>query len=437
MFKYYVQKKLERYVKKYFRRHPEVKLVVVTGSVGKTGTKAAIAEVLAQQYRVRMSLRNLNTEIGAPMSILGIDMPDSLRSMGAWRRVFRIARQRLRAQTDVDIVVQELGADKPGDIAAFMKYLKPDIAVVAAVTPEHMEFFKNIEAVAEEEITAANAAKVAVINREDVDGEHFAQYLSNPNIYTYGDTDAAEYSFEVQDFDVAGGYKGAFLTPNGRIPVEGIHVVGQHNLRPISAAVAVGALLEVPVDKMVAGVTKVRPVPGRMDILRGLEGATIIDDSYNSSPAAATAALATLYSIQAPARIAVLGDMAELGDISAEEHKKLGELCDPALLSWVVTVGPQSKQYLAPVAKAKGCQVASFDNALQAGAFVHKVLEPGAFVLFKGSQSGVYLEEAVKVILHSTEEVNDLVRQTPEWVHIKTEFFDSFESEVDAGDDKY
>ncbi|MDR1033040.1 MAG: UDP-N-acetylmuramoyl-tripeptide--D-alanyl-D-alanine ligase [Candidatus Nomurabacteria bacterium] len=429
MFKKHVQRKLERYVKKYFKVHPEIKLVVVTGSVGKTSTKAAVAEVLAQQYRVRMSLYNLNTEIGAPMAILGIDMPDNIRSFGAWRRVFKTARRRIKSPTDVDIIVQELGADKVGDIVAFARYLRPYLAVVAAVTPEHMEGFGTIDAVAQEELTAANIAQTAVINRDDVDGEHFSRFLVNPTIFTYGSTEAAEYSFEIDDFDVRSGYKGKFKTPGGDIAAE-VHVLGEHCIRPVSAAVAVGVCMQVPADKIAAGVAKIRPVAGRMDVLRGLEDSVIIDDSYNSSPAAVAAALNTLYTVPSPARVAVLGDMNELGESSAAEHQAVGKMCDPNLLSWVITVGKESANYLAPIARQNGCQVESFENALQAGAFVHKVLEPGAVVLFKGSQGGIYLEEAIKIILHSTEEENDLVRQTPGWMRIKQEFFESFESEV-------
>jgi UDP-N-acetylmuramoyl-tripeptide--D-alanyl-D-alanine ligase len=85
----------------------------------------------------------------------------------------------------VDIIVQELGADYPGDIEQFGTYLKPDIAVVTAVTPEHMEFFKTMDAVAHEELAAANFSKLALINRDDIDGA-YAQYLNNPNLDTYG-----------------------------------------------------------------------------------------------------------------------------------------------------------------------------------------------------------------------------------------------------------
>lgn len=139
-----------------------------------------------------------------------------------------------------------------------------------------------------------------------------------------------------------------------------------------------------------------------MNVLRGIKKSVLIDDTYNSSPAAAAAALQTLYSMQAPERIAILGSMNELGDVSAAEHEKLGQMCDPALLAWVVTIGDEAEKYLAPAARSRGCQVKTFKSALQAGAFVRGVIDEGAVILAKGSQGDIYAEEAVKELLHAT-----------------------------------
>jgi UDP-N-acetylmuramoyl-tripeptide--D-alanyl-D-alanine ligase len=163
-----------------------------------------------------------------------------------------------------------------------------------------------------------------------------------------------------------------------------------------------------------------------MNLLRGVEDVIVIDDSYNSSPLAASSALKTLYSLPVAQKIAVLGDMNELGASSMVEHQTLGLMCDPNQLAWVVTVGLEAEKYLAPAARQQGCQVKSFKNALEAGVFVHSVLDKGAAILFKGSQGNIYLEEAIKVILHSTEEEERLVRQTPSWLKRKSDFFSKF-----------
>jgi len=426
MFKNYIQRKLENYVRRYFKKHPEVRLVTVTGSVGKTSTKIAIGTVLSERFRVRMHEGNHNAELSAPLAILGIEYPRNIRSIGAWLEVFDAARKRIHEPTDVDVIVQEVGSDRIGQVPHFGTYATPDIAVVTAVSPEHMEFFGTLENVAAEELAAANFAKLALINRDDIDGK-FAADLTNPSIDTYGTSGSAEYHFIDHDFTIATGHNGQFVAPEWADPVDvTVRVVGDHNLRPAIAAAAVGVKLGMSATEVAAGMAKIKPVAGRMNPLRGQNETIILDDTYNSSPLAASSALKTLYGLTAPQRIAVLGNMNELGAVSAEEHKKIGELCDPVQLAWVVTVGDDANTHLAAAAKARGCQVFTCRNALEAGAFVHKVMERGAVILFKGSQGNVYLEEAIKVVLHATEEESQLVRQSPEWLKQKEAYFSKF-----------
>lgn len=423
MYKSFIQKRLENYVKRYFKKHPEVRLVAVAGSVGKTSTKTAIATVLAKKYRVRMQDNNHNTHLSAPLGILGIEYPENVKSITAWLQVFSAAKKRINSPTDVDVIVQELGTDRIGELAHFGTYLQPDIGVITAVTPEHMEFFGTIENVAKEELSLANFSKLALINRDDIEGR-FADFMTNSNLDTYGTSGAAEYRIEVKDFDIEHGYQ-AWLIIAGyaeTYPTD-IHVLGEHSLHPVAGAIAVAAKLGMGPQEIVAGVKDINPVAGRMNVLRGIEGSMLIDDTYNSSPAAASAALQTLYGLQVPQRIAILGSMNELGDVSATEHEKLGHLCDPSLLAWVVTIGEEAEKYLAPAARSRGCQVRSFKNAIEAGAFVRSVIEEGAVVLAKGSQGGIYAEEAVKELLHSTSDDHKLVRQSPAWIQTKTNFF--------------
>ena len=438
MFKKRITNKLEKYVRAYFIAHPDIKLVVVAGSVGKTSTKIATATLLNEKYRVRLHKGNHNTNLSAPLAILGIDYPGNIRSFWQWHKIFKAARHKIKASSESEpqVIVQELGTDRPGDMAEFADYLLPDIAAITAVTPEHMEFFGSISAVAREELAAANFSKYAIINRDDIDSE-FSNYITNSEISTYGTSAVAEYNFEVDGFSLNDGYLGSFNTSEyGKIPAK-LHVFGEHSLRPVIAAVTIASKLGLNAEEISRGVEKIRPVAGRMNILRGINDSVIIDDTYNSSPAAAAAALKALYSfpdfVPGPeaAKIAVLGSMNELGDSSAEEHRKLGELCDGVELSWVITVGDEANKYLAPAAKARGCQVKTCKNALEAGAFAHKVLLNGGVVLFKGSQGDVYLEEAVKIVLSSTSDEDKLVRQDANWMKIKNDFFNNFNTFAD------
>ncbi|HSW91851.1 MAG TPA: Mur ligase family protein [Candidatus Saccharimonadales bacterium] len=425
MLKNFIQKKLESYVVKYFKKHPEVKLVVVAGSVGKTSTKRAIATLLSERYRVAMQPGNHNTHMSVPLAVLGIDYPDNIRSVGAWLSVFAAARKRIKEPTGVDVIIAEIGADRPGDIAHFGTYLKPYIGVVTSVTAEHMEFFNDLETVAKEELTAANFSQLAIINRDDIDGR-FAAFLENSNVDTYGTTGAAEYRFEVQDFTIENGYVGSVIAPEYDKSIEAtIKVIGEHSLRPAMGAVAVAIKLGLMSPEIVRGLSRLRPVPGRMNILRGIDDTIIIDDTYNSSPLAASSALQALYSLQVPQRVALLGSMNELGATSATEHEKLGVMCDPTLLSWLITVGDEAEKFLAPAARARGCQVKSFKSSIDAGAFARSITEEGAAILAKGSEGGIYMEEAVKVLCVMSEDT-ELVRQSPSWIAIKDAFFSKF-----------
>lgn len=423
-YKNRVQRKLEQIVVLYFKTHPEVKLIVITGSVGKTSTKTAVATMLAQKYRVRVHEGNHNTPMSVPLAILGVPYPDDVHSFFAWHDAIKAAKIKIALPTDVDIIVQELGADHPGDITSFGRYLRPYMSVVTAVTPEHMEYFKTIEAVAKEELAVSGYSQLTLINRDDIEGR-FAEYLTTSSLDTYGTSAAAEYHFEQQEFTPAKGHTGRFVGPELPGGVDAtIQVLGDHNLRPAIAAGAVGLKFGLNGPEVKAGLEKVRPISGRMNILRGIDGSTIIDDTYNSSPAAAKSAVETLFSMYAPQRIVILGSMNELGDSSAAEHEKIGRMFTPDLVEWVITIGDDAGKYLAPAAHAQGCQIKSFKNAVQAGAFAHSILQRDSLILIKGSQGDVYAEEAVKILLLNQGDVSKLVRQSPAWMAHKEAFFE-------------
>lgn len=422
MMKKIVQLLLEQKVKKYLARHKPI-LVVIAGSVGKTSTKEALGAVLSEKYRVRAERSNHNTELSVPTSLMGVEYPDNPRSISAWRQVLSAMDLRINGETDVDVIVQEIGTDKPGDIASFGRYLHPDVAVVTAVSEEHMEFFGTLDAVAQEELSVASFSNLTVVNRDDVSAD-YAKYAETSAIDTYGLSEKAEYRLIVEPASPLDGRIGRLVTPEwGELTVT-MQLIGEHSLKSAVAAACVGAKLGLTSRQIVTGMTKIKPVSGRMQVLRGVEDSVIIDDTYNASPLAVKAALATLYDIEAPQRIAVLGSMNELGQSSAQAHERIGMYCDPKKLDWVVTIGSEAAHHLAPAAQKNGCQVKSFDSPYQAGGFAHSVIKPGAVVLVKGSQNGVYAEEAVKVLLHSAEDEDKLVRQSDQWIRKKNDQFD-------------
>jgi UDP-N-acetylmuramoyl-tripeptide--D-alanyl-D-alanine ligase len=429
MFRSVIQKIFERLAKKYIRKH-QPKLVVVTGSVGKTSTKTAIATVLAEKYLVRMHDGNHNTHMSVPLAILGVEYPEDVHSIKAWWVTYQAAKLRIKETTDVNVIIQELGTDHPGDIAHFGTYLHPDIAVVTAVTPEHMEFFGSVEAVAKEELAVAGFSKTTIINRDDID-QSYAQYANTQDIFTYGVSEGAEYRIDFLDANSTEGIMGKFISPEWEPISVNLQVIGVPAIKAATAAGVVAARLGLSSKEIAVGISKFKPVSGRMQLLRGIKDSIVIDDSYNSSPAAAIASLDTLYAMKAEKRIAILGSMNELGKYSEQAHRQVGDYCDPAQLDTLVTVGDEAQKYLAPAAHAKGCQVHSFSSPYDAGGFVNSQLSPGTVVLVKGSQNRVFAEEAVKVLLHDATDETRLVRQSPQWMAVKQEQFERKFSDTD------
>jgi len=426
MVKKFIINRLEARAKRLLARH-KPKIVGVTGSVGKTSTKIAIATVLSEKYRVLAHYGSYNTPIALPLAIFNMHLPLKLRNPFSWFKVFHAMSRQIKKPYPYDVLVLELGADRPGDIEYFKKYVHPDIAVVTAVAEEHMASFGTIEAVAKEELAITGFSGLSLINRDDIDTAYSKYVPEGINLDTYGTSGVAEYRFISTDYKPGTGFTGTFVSPEFKEVAVNLSVVGEHNIRSAVAAGAVGIKMGLTAEQVAAGMQKIRPVSGRMNLLKGMRGSTIIDDTYNSSPLSAIAALQTLYVFPARQRIAILGSMNELGDVSKAAHERVGNACDPALLDWVITVGAEAQKYLAPSAEKRGCRVMSFMSPYDAGGEVHKLMDSGAVILAKGSQNRVFTEEAVKMLLHSTQEEQYLVRQTPDWLAIKSRQFGKFE----------
>lgn len=423
MFSKYVQWRLEHYVKKYFKKHHPT-LIAVVGSVGKTTTKTAIGTVLSGRFRIQLEPGNHNTPLSVPLAIMGVKYPpvELLHKVSTWRQVFKAMKQRVKAPQGVDVIIQELGTDHPGDLATFERYLRPDITVVTSISPEHMENFPGgLTDVAKEELSIAAYSGLTIVNHDDVDGS-FAPYADTTNLTDYG-IDGGEYRVEVTGGSPLQGYQVNFYAPDQPVASTVLHLVGNHMLKSACAAFAIGVRMGVPLDELMEKLSQIRPVDGRMNPLAGRKGSVLIDDTYNSSPVAAIAALQTLYQIEAPQRIAILGTMNELGTYSAAAHQQVGQYCDPMLLDWVITIGDMANKFLAPTARKMGCQVRTFNDPLSAGTFAGQVLEEGAAVLIKGSQNQVYAEEATKVLLRDTNDKEHLVRQDDQWLKRKQDWY--------------
>ncbi len=270
----------------------------------------------------------------------------------------------------------------------------------------------------------AHARTIAVIGAGSGDIDEKYHNLIVGNRISYGD-ESADVFLEIKKTTDTGCIVN-LRHSEGTSQDINISVLGKHNIRSITGAAAAGLACGMNIEEVAAALTKIRPVSGRMNILRGIRGCTLLDDTYNASPIAMENSLKTLYSISANHKIAVLGDMNELGETSELEHKKIGEICDPSQLESLITVGKMSKKHLAPIAEKNGCKVISFDTALEAGKFLKNSDIKDTTILFKGSQGGIYLEDAVKESLLDPSDAEKLVRQSQSWKQIKAKFYDSF-----------
>jgi UDP-N-acetylmuramyl pentapeptide synthase len=198
-----------------------------------------------------------------------------------------------------------------------------------------------------------------------------------------------------------------------------VQYIGKQGAKFALAAAGVASMLGQKTAAIASGLPALVPFSGRMQILPGQKNSILIDDTYNASPVAVKAALDVLYAAKTSQRIAILGSMNQLGDYSPEAHREVGAYCDSKKLDLVITIGEGAKKWLAPAARERGCEVRSFVHAPDAGKFAHDKLKSGAVVLAKGSQDGVYAEEALKLLLANPADADKLVRQSEQWMRRK------------------
>ncbi len=411
-------KLLESQVRRLRRKH-SFQVIAVAGSVGKTSTKLAIAKTLSTRQQVIYQDGNYNDRLTVPLVLFGHTEP-GIFNIAAWCKILLANRRAINKEYPFDVAVLELGTDAPGQLRQFA-YLEPELTVITAVAAEHMEFFGSLDKVAAEELSTLAFSKRQLLNLDDIDG----RYLPSGDFLGYGQHAKADYRLTTQSSRGLDGQELTLSLPGGEQLQVQTHVLGSQGDKIILAAAAVAHLNGWDAKAIQEGLAQITPTPGRMQLLTGANGSHIIDDTYNASPVAVEAALKVLESISAPRRIAILGTMNELGSASAEEHERIGRLCDPGQLSLVITIGEVAQKYLAPAAKARGCQVMSFLSPYEAGEYVRQHLQPGAVVLAKGSQNGVFAEEAVKLLLQHPQDANRLVRQSPYWQTVKSRQFPS------------
>jgi len=420
-----ITKILEGEAKLVLRKY-KPRIIAVTGSVGKTSTKDAIFTVVGKTLVARKSAKSFNSEIGLPLTILGLDNPWS--NFFNWvTTLFRGLLLGVLREHYPKWLVLELGADKPGDIARATTWVHPDIAVITRFgdVPVHVEFFKSPEELFAEKAELAKALRptgMLVLNADD-EKVLALREKTKAKCITYGFSPDA--MFRASNMQIA--YDDGLpvgttfkLEYDGNVfPVMLMGVLGMQPVYSALAALAVGTYLKLNIVDMIGALASHDGPPGRMCVMPAIKEASIIDDTYNSSPVAAAAAVEVLGSMKkkrGSKKIAVLGDMLELGKFTIEEHKKLGTLA-AANADLVLAVGPRAKYIIegALAADMSEKKLIEFDDARVAGKYLEGVLDKGDIVLIKGSQS-MRMERAVEEIMaHPEQATLLLVRQEEEW----------------------
>jgi len=391
------------------------KIVAIAGSVGKTTVTQATATILSEKYKVRATYLNYNTDLGVILTIFDQKIQTNpIKWLLTVVKIWQMSKGRPKQE----VYVLELGTDNLGDMKKF-SYLKPKLGIITAIAPEHMEFFKDMSAVAKEELALTSFTGRTILG-QDVADEWLEKYAEGEVIKTGEGTSTTLESYKL----TANGSR-VVLKLDGKKMEFNSNYVAEHLVRNLLMPALLAKEMGLTTKEIKAGLEKVYPLPGRMQLLKGLSGSTIIDDTYNSSPDAVKSALNVLYEYPAERKIVLLGMMNELGATSTHHHKEIGKYCEPKKLDLVVTLGEDANNFSADEAEKRGCKVIRAKSAIHAAEIIKDELTPSTVMLAKGSQNGVYAEEAVKLLLEKPEDAEKLVRQSAYWPKKKQKYFDS------------
>ncbi|MDP3989289.1 MAG: UDP-N-acetylmuramoyl-tripeptide--D-alanyl-D-alanine ligase [bacterium] len=403
------------------------RIVGVTGSVGKTNIKEAVATVLAAKYTVYRSTKSYNSEFGVPLSIL--------QCQSGWNNPFSWLKILLEGlglilfpNTYPEWLVLELGVDRPGDMRALMNWVKLDVAVLGRVgdLPGHVEFFDSPKDVLNEKALILDGLK---------QGGVFIRLADDPAIshISRGDITTITFGYH-RDADVRATYERiAYSTGKGQKYPTGFSLKAQYKgesylikltdvfgagvTYAVLAACAVASSQGIDGNEVAAALATFKGMPGRLRIIQGNKNTVIIDDTYNSSPASCALAMGHLEQIKHVKRkIVVLGDMLELGQYTIEAHREVGAHA-ATFADMIYVVGSRMK-FAQEEAISKGYNkenIAWFVRSQEAGRALEQDLVEGDVVLVKGSQ-GMRMEYVVEEIMAEPERAAELlVRQDLVW----------------------
>jgi UDP-N-acetylmuramoyl-tripeptide--D-alanyl-D-alanine ligase len=401
------------------------KIIAITGSVGKTSTKDALFAVMSKFYHVRKSEKSFNSEIGLPLTILGLH--NAWNNPLEWiKNIFQGAMVVLSPRKKYpQWLVLEAGVGKPGDMAKIASLIKTDVVVFTefSAMPVHVEFFKNTDHIFKEKSLIQNTLKkdgLLVLNNDNEKIISLKEY-SKHRVASFGFVPSADIYVSNTQISYADNHPtGVTFRINydgNSLPVVMNGVFGKNHIFAGLVALTIAYELKLNMITAVEALADYEIPPGRMRLIEGEKGTYIIDDTYNSSPLAAETAVMTLKEIRTTGRkIAVLGDMLELGRHTEGAHKHIGALAGE-FVDIIMTVGKRAKSIIdgAEEAGMNKENMFYFDDSDGAKEFLEQNIKKGDLILVKGSQ-GMRMERIVEEIMSHPELAPKLLaRQEEEW----------------------
>ena len=354
-----------------YRTRVDPRVVAVTGSTGKTGTKDFIASILSKRFKVHSTPGNLNNHIGLPLTLLGMDGGE-------------------------DVIVTEMGANHKGEIERLSQIARPDVGIVTNIGPGHLEFLGSLKGVAaaKAELIESLPDRGTAILPSDDEFYEFLRERTGASVVSFGFKDGADWRIEDLARSENSGYR--FTLKETEIALKRF---GKHHVLNATAAAAACSVLGSTPEEISDGIAGTRIPEGR-GVAYDICGILFIDDSYNSNPVSLRAAVEALMEMEVEGeRWLVLGDMLELGEQSLELHRETGEMCGKAGVEGMLTIGEYTvelNRVAAEQRKAPG-KISHFIDIEKLGAHLNENLDEGDAVLVKGSR-GMRMERVIEAI---------------------------------------
>ncbi|MDO8565673.1 MAG: UDP-N-acetylmuramoyl-tripeptide--D-alanyl-D-alanine ligase [Candidatus Moranbacteria bacterium] len=414
--------KMLRFMARMVLRKYHPLIIGVTGSVGKSLTKEAVALVVSRAYVTRKTEGNDNNEIGVPLTIIGVSSVD-----GSLFRLalifFRWLWMMMYPTRYPEVLVLEMGIDRPGDMDYLLEFVPVKIGVVTGVSASHLAFFGTIANIAKEKgklVASLPEDGYAILSADDKRVEKMREKASAKTI-TYGfDTEAmirVDHLLFHRDAKRVEGFSFK-LNYNGKtIPVRLPKLVARHHIAAALAGAGVAVALKMNLVEIAEALENFEPLSGRLRLLPGKEGIILLDDTYNASPVSVVAALDVVKDLVAPRKVLIVGDMLELGANTKQEHMALATAVLEAGAHIVVTVGEHMRSLFDELSTLgfSHKQMFWFPDPLSVLQNLENIVRAEDLILIKGSQS-MRMEKITEALLVDPREAKTLLcRQSRVW----------------------